>query len=89
VLILVSGGSLTCALSASRGRVGERAGHVLPHTLNGVCAKAEVAGNFQDAFAATQLRLDAFSGEFSIDAATFESQDWSKVGLGPGDAKSR
>jgi len=29
------------------------------------------------------------SGEFSIDAATFESQDWRKVGLGTGDAKSR
>jgi hypothetical protein len=31
-----------------------------PNTLNGPAADAKFAGNLQDAFAATQLRLDAF-----------------------------
>jgi hypothetical protein len=49
-----------CAPFALRGHVGERAGHLPPNTLNGPAANAKLAGNLQDAFAATQLRLDAF-----------------------------
>jgi len=42
------------------GHVVETAAHLLPHALNGAAADAEFAGNFQDAFASAQLRLDAF-----------------------------
>jgi hypothetical protein len=52
--------SFICALSASRGRAVERAGHFLLDALNGAGADADLAGNLQDAFAATQMRLDAF-----------------------------
>jgi hypothetical protein len=49
-----------CAAPALRGRVGERAGHLLPNTLNRAAADAKFAGNLQDGFGATQLRLEAF-----------------------------
>jgi hypothetical protein len=34
--------------------------HLLPNAPNGATADAEFAGNLQDAFAGSQLRLDAF-----------------------------
>jgi hypothetical protein len=62
----LSGGrfSFICAPSALRGLVGERAFHLLLNALNGPAADTTFAGNPQDAFAGTQLSLDAlFDGE--------------------------
>jgi hypothetical protein len=54
------GANFICAAPASSSRVGERAGHLLPNTLNRPAADTKFAGNLQDSLTATQLRLDAF-----------------------------
>ena len=41
----------TCAPSTSRRRADEKAIHLPPDALNGAAANAQLAGNFQDAFA--------------------------------------
>jgi len=48
-----------CA-SASRGRVGERAGHLLLNALHCTSADAALPRDLAYAFAATQMSLDAF-----------------------------
>jgi hypothetical protein len=64
----VNAASLICALLASPGHVGERACHFRPDALNG--ADADLARDLEDAFAATQLRLDAlFDGGIDPRAA--------------------
>ena len=69
-----------CALGLTRSR--RRKGRSFPaDALDGPAADAKFASNLQDAFAGPQMRLDAFSGELSRDAATFESQDGRKSAL--------
>ena len=48
-----------CVPSASRGHADERAFYLLLNALDGPTADATLAGNFRDAFAETQLSLDA------------------------------
>ena len=55
--ILSSANMLLCGVSASR-RDDERA-HFAGDTLDGACAKAKLAGYFQNAFARPQLALDS------------------------------
>jgi hypothetical protein len=53
--------SVICALSASRGRVGERACHFLLDALHRAGSHAEFTGDLEDALTRTQLSLDTFS----------------------------
>ena len=55
--------SFICALSASRGRVGDRAAHLIRNTLHGAIAYANFAGDLDDAHTGPQTILDAlFNG---------------------------
>jgi hypothetical protein len=74
--------SFTCAPSASRGRDGERAFHLLLDALNGAGADAALARDLAHAFPATQLRLDALF-QRGINFRSAERFALGKRALGP------
>jgi hypothetical protein len=51
---------IICALSASRGCVGERACHFLLDALHSAVADAKLTGNLENALPGPQLSPDAF-----------------------------